>query len=576
MKKISILFISLIASSVFAQQSSVNPQQSMPRNVTIGIGLIKDSVSNLSLQYGIFDFLSHNQLTDKNGTKILPILTMKRGVTDYYINGKMTNKEFACNVWYTGKLIGKINIYPNKYTTVKETNTQTQNNINSEGLKNSKDVYYESVNKKRSEELAYRSAHVNFGDENTISEKELQNQLFNQLELLILGNNSNYNPKRNFSFYTQLFPIKSYSAQSSDIADNIFGVQEPLDNYKITKEKNSLDIAESVLPNFTSDKLNIFFFTSSYISSGMQDQANKFVFPLYRHSTPARLYYMCGKAAYYKKHYESAIECFYSGLFSILFATELSTNKEIIKRNLLKNLDSAYTKNNQLASAYLCKGLAELHNSLSASKIFAQDDNTVSQNFYKIGEMLTEVERKAKAARRDSRMATFQAVTAGLAAATSAVNDGLNGLSGQSLQTQSLANQMATFIGQSSDISMASYDATNAAANTFANAFSDVVADFKNNNIETDKPILAYDFLTIIVNKQVAIEQKVAILNFTDNIPALKEKVRNYYTLLNNGSNISANVINDIYRTLSKIEQSAYIAENFGKASDVNVIMNYK
>jgi hypothetical protein len=513
MKKLSYFILLLTVAACFVNQTYAKQKTS-----TLGIGFITDSASNISMQYSFFEFFSRNTLQDKDTAALEPVLTLRRGTTNYYFNGVLSPAGLHANLWHRATLVSS---------------------------------FFIPIERLKGNQLP----------------EKFQNELFAKMSQLIGKPVS----KVKLRYVSILTPPKFTpdDKKQAGIKDNlIMNVGRP---WLSLKEMNSLELAESV-SNYAAPELDIFFFNTGFINDGMKGSAKKVVMPLYKRTTPVYIYNYCGEVVTKRQHYDASAECFNSALLMLENVSAYSKEKEELKFRVLSNMDSVYSKTGQKASAALCRRLADLHWSVINSKVLNRLDDTLKAHATALAGFFGEVEANAYKARSASRNATFTSIVAATTAVASGVNDGLNGYSTTSAQTNQLVDQSTELLDQSYQMQSASLEATRKADEIFNHTFSDVATEFNTHaNIDADKPLLAFDFMQILTHRELAAEQKSAVIAFADNIAVLKKPVANYYRNFDDPQK-SAAALKEIYSTFKKLEFVIFKTEMSGKGSDVNII----
>src|SRR5258706_12600161 len=106
----------LISINIHGQKKQSAEQYNTIENtrdkITIGIGMIVDTPSQVSSQYAFYSLLEANPILTADKNTVLPVLTLKRGLTSYFVEGIYSSASINLKLWQKGILLKTIQITP--------------------------------------------------------------------------------------------------------------------------------------------------------------------------------------------------------------------------------------------------------------------------------------------------------------------------------------------------------------------------------------------------------------------------------------------------------------------------------
>jgi hypothetical protein len=572
-------------------------------NISMGIGYVTDSLSGISQQFYIYDMLAHNLLT-KGPKRIIPVLTLRRGLCEYYFTGSIRSPQSRFLLWQKGTLVDKFFI-----------NTP-ENFVLNDLMKR---LYIKLDSLIMGQVVPFKSLKLNFPDfpvTDFASTLSIKNNL--------LLNAANYTPPLDdyasisreylkpmadidtaslskvlsYSFNKQSLKNKSrnpdYVKYSTIIEDynktlpqypvipiNAQRDQGPI--YWIDKDLKTRNVSpetvkylECVYPLYTSNKLKGFFFESSFVDDKIKESAKQAILPLYKRPGAVLTYLQCGKEFAKLGFHDAAIESYLCGLTIVNNLNTTASFREFLKASLFEQLAISYRANNQGASAIICDNLLKMHKKLYNSHLYDTDNQSVTEATQKLSEYFGKVETDALEARSKKRSASWLSVLSTLGTIASAVNDASQGSSTPSDQTTQLMNSAMDNSTKAYEIKQASLTTTAKAAEVFNKAFGDLMIQLHiDNTLSATKPVFAIDFLMLLTDKKATNEVSQEINDFLLLMPGVQPVVTQYLYALNKTGSSPAN-IKDVYSKFGKLELEVYAAEASGTGTNEKNLLTYK
>lgn len=584
-----LVILLLLTNKCFSQQ---------PKTTTIGIGYFTDTPSNISYQYSVYRVLADNPLFKKDTTEIIPMLTLRRGLTEYFINGYMSQKKVVCNIWHNGKL----------ETTIKEV-------IDTKDKKKLLAQFYDRLNNAIGDMLSKKErnryyAHVHpatnvvrkyYSKLNSLATRQGAVKMVDY----ILPDITKGDVKYNMPLYAENTTPLSDKDQGliTAYAYSIGGLGEEEQQYMLSDEfrklsdneqeryvagkvrasavkeakmffprhkamtsvyKNGILSAESVSDIYTSDNVSGFLFNSSLVDEKLRYNAKKLALPLWKRAGTAVTYLQAGNEFNQDNLPDVAIECYSSALLMVDALNVSPSFKHYLKSKTFEAMAIAYQKNKQGASAYICNKLSALHRHITYSNAMVKQDAEYKEGVDKVVTFFNEVEANAKKAKSERSKATWAAIGNAMSAVGSTMQDAQNGLKSPSAATQTYVQDATNSLIATSDISSASVNATGKAATVFEKAFGDLVKEIQadNNNFSSTKPLFATDFAKLMCNEDIVKEQQNEILEVAKSTPALYDIVNRYC------EGKDSKLLKSIYVNFAKLEINIYSKEASGQITD--------
>ena len=410
-------------------------------SINIGIGYFTDSTSNLSDQYAIYKLLADNPLYKKDTTAIIPMLTMRRGLTEYYINGSMNARSIRCNLWHSGKLQTTIRLTATNKSELLSALYNRINELIGDNLsgKERRDIAFATASRpidrlsaKMSNRIPGNKVNVNGSEEANVTNADARYNMplysknsipplsyYGELVAAHVNSVGKLDPGVKDYLLSSEFEGLSPKGKRRYIAHHIDrAVARDLYNmYPQPKKKNmpvayndNIDMAGSVAAMYDTATLNAFLFTSKFIAQNLRDDAKKVALPLWKRQGTVVTYIQAG-INFNKQHMpDVAIHCLSSALLMVDGLSVCPSMKHYFKSKILEEMAGAYQKNEQGASAYLCNNLAQLHHTLQYSEEMTNEDESYRLSVDKLTEFFTQVEADAKNAQGKSRTATWGAI----------------------------------------------------------------------------------------------------------------------------------------------------------------------
>ncbi len=562
-------------------------------NISLGIGYVTDSLSGISQQFYIYDMLVHNVLT-KGQKRIIPVLTLRRGLCEYYFTGSIRSPQSRFLLWQKGVLMDKFYI-------------STPENFVSNDLM--KRVYIKLDSLIMGQVVPFKSLKLNLPE---LPVTDFASTLGIRNNLLL--NAANYTPPLDdytaiskeylkplanmdtaslskvlsYSFTRQSLKNKAknpdYVKYSTIIEDYnktlpqypaipinaqhdqgpIYWIDQDLKTRNVSPE--TVKYLECVYPLYTSNKLKGFFFESSFVDDKIKESAKQAILPLYKRPGAVLTYLQCGKEFAKLGFHDAAIESYLCGLIIVNNLNTTASFREFLKASLFEQLATSYRENNQGASALICDNLFKIHKKLYSSHLYDSDNQSVTEATQKLTEYFGKVEADALEARGKKRSASWLSVLSTVATIASAVNDASQGSSTPSDQTTQLMNSAVDNSTKAAEIKQASLTTTAKAAEVFNKAFGDLMTQLHiDNSLSATKPVFAIDFLMLLTDKKAVNEVSQEMNDFLQLMPGVQPVVTQY---LNGKSTSTPTDLKEVYNKFGKLELEIYMAEASGKTTN--------
>ncbi len=572
--------------------------------ISLGIGFIIDSISNMSSQFNLYDLLVRNVLV-KKGKKVYPVLTLRRGICDYYITGSISSPQSQFVLWENGKLKSRFTIstafnfvyddmlksiymkldsaitgrtLPAKSVKLSLPEIPVTDFASTQGVRYNLLLNAVNYTPPLDDYIAISKEYLKpTADIDTTTLSKLLSYSFTRLSIREKRKNSAYlrysSVLENYNRILPQFPLAAINKRKERIPFYQFETGLKVKNVN----PEPLRYLECLYPIYTSKTLKGFFFESSFVDEKAKNAAREAILPLYKRPGVPLTYLQAGKEFMKYDLYDAAIESYTAGLFVINSINAAASFKEFLKAALFTQLSAAYYANDQVASAIICSHLAGFHEKLYSGKYYVSDNQSMAEATSKLTEYFDKVETDAIEARKKKRAASLLGVLTTVTAVVSAVNDGYSGNSALSAQTQSYVNSAVDNIGKGAEIKDASRSATEKAAEVFKKSFGEMMDQLHNDNntINTSKPIFAVDFIEILSDNG-AIEQITSEMpGFLTAVPTLRPLVTRYFSQISAGNKEPA-LLKEIYLTLGKLELALFSIEATGKKSSEKTLLDYK
>jgi tetratricopeptide (TPR) repeat protein len=563
-------------------------------HITLGIGYIIDTVSNISNQFYFYDLFTRNSLT-RDKKKIIPVLTLRKQLCDYYLTGTI-GAQSSFYLWQGGQvketfsistggnfvydeMVSKLFI---KIAAAIADQEYTQRNVKLSLPKlpvtdfaSTKPIMFS---------LMLNAANYTPPLDDYVEISRVYLKPFVDIDTATLSKLLSYSFTRLSENQKNKDPAYVRYSASLDAYANILpqypetpvtARNEEIPLYWISgnlEQKNAgavtIRYLECLYPIYTSSKLKGFLFESPFVDASAKTAATNAVLPLYKRPGTVLTYLQCGKEFARMGDYDAAIESFSSGLLIVENLTAAGSFREYLKAALFRGLAAAYEANNQFASSLLSRSLADFHTKLYESNIFDASDQNMKENTQKLVDYFQKVQTDALAARSQKRAATWTGIFKSVAAAANAVTDAKAGLTTPSDQTNALTDNASASFSQAAAIKQASVDSSAVAAEAFNDNFSQMVSDLHTNNavLSSERPLFAMDFLELLQDKEERDLISSDVSDFLNLVPFLKPVVSQYLSPANQNSK-SPVTLDDVYASFASMEIDITNAEADGSST---------
>lgn len=571
--------------------------------LTLGIGYVVDSVTNISTQFYLYDFLVHNPIITSDKKTIIPVLTFRNGLCDYYLYGNIRNPQSKFYLLQKGEVKASI-VIPTTGTIVytdliktlytKIYSVLANQNGNGKSIKlslpeipvadfaSTKPIRHNlllnatNYTPPLDDYLSISKAYLKpMADIDSVSLSRLLSYSFTKLSQRAKYKDAAY--VRYSSVLEEYAKVLPEYPETPIKAD-----REPMPFYIINgnlKLKKTNDEAikylECVFPTYTSNKLKGFFFESSFVDDKAKTAAKQAILPLYKRPGTVLTYMQCGKDFAKVGATDAAIESFSSGLLIVNNLNTSFTFKEFLKASLFEELAKAYEQNKQLSSATICKNLSDFHKKLYNSHIYDSDNQTMKENTQNLTSYFEKVESDALEARSKKRSAFFTGLASVALSVASASVDASSGLSTLSDQTVAFVGNATANFDQAAAIKKASIANSEVAAEQFNESFGQMIDQMHfNSEASSDWPVFTMDFVELLSDKAALDVLSDNIKGFLQQVPYLQSMV-NEYLSASNATNKKPVTLNDIYAKFGKLEMDIITSESYGVATTQKDLLDY-
>jgi hypothetical protein len=348
-------------------------------------------------------------------------------------------------------------------------------------------------------------------------------------------------------------------------------------------EKNISDpikAAKSVFGTYKNNDIKAKLFARrfrKYVGEKMLSEARKIIYPLWKRPGTVLTFMQSGDDLFNSNNNDAAIECYMSALLMVDGLNVPARFKEYLKVSLFKRLSNTYKSNNEFASAYVCDNLSVLHNSLKYSNLL----NSYDIQFKKLSDDLSQFfctfEQKSVARTEviGNQILSLEYALGGLATAYS-YGSNLNASSSAAFNSYKQYMQgSADYLNESSQVDNAAVVSSGKIAQFYDSTFIKIVSQIQDGKslLSATKPYFAMDFVQILMNGDLAAEQRNSIISFANSIPSLKPLIASYF-----GPNVTTEdkikLVKTIYNTFAKLELTLFAIEASGKPSKVENVQN--
>ena len=581
--------------------NALNPNEA----VAIGVGTIIDIKSRISDQFYFYDLLVRNPMHTTEDKKLVPVLTLRRGLCEYYVTGNINADVNTFVLWKNGRQSAKFEIPNDRLFSLEDIFKKLYIRIDS--------VISNKAHTARSIRLSYPRSYLS----EFAATKPMRNN--------ILLNAVNFTPSLDdyaeitrayvkptmeidTATLAQLFS-PSYRRLSSkrkaknpqlgrytaalDECEQVIPESPFLDPHDRWENKHPMfyfdrqlkmkpmvstdfSFLEGLRPTYTNSKLGGFIFESSFVDDKVKNAARDAALPLYKRPGTVLTYLQCGKNFEGKGLPDAGIECFTAGLFMVDGLNVAPSFKEFLKASLFNEMAKCYRTNGQLASALISENLFRIHYKLANSHVYDKDNRSFYDATQRLIEYFDKVEADALEARKQKRAAGWAALAGGLVTAVSAYSDAVSGASTASSTTQMLAKMTTDSLEKGNEIKSASITATEKEGEVFDKAFGEMMSQLHadNSNLGASRPVFAMDIVQVLSNAKVAYEIKNDLADLQRSIPAIRPLLTSYFDGIDSGQ--SGTMLKDLYVKFGKLELEIYAEEAAGKVTSEKLLLNYQ
>ena len=563
------LCIGLLSSAQKKQAGEqINTLESTAGKTTIGIGMIVDTPSQVSCQYALYSLLNSNPVSTQANERIYPVLTLKRGLTTYYIEGVYSNASIDLQLWQKNTFRKTIHINPK--------------NVKDElpGELDLKEIYKEIARA-----MEGMPADESGKLKNTLafeSSDELVSKDAGSISTFIFASANNFIPP--IDFKKDLYNLFSDGAIETEYNElkELKGKKFKFTSFEEYVEKsypslaaqfqtpkfmpgNNMEQAQSVLRLYKIRKSELFFFSSKFVDDKAKIACRKVIFPLWKRPATAITYYAAAKGFMQEDYTDAAIEAYYSAL---MMTDGLNTYPSVIyylKSKIYSGLSEAQAKQGNAGSAVVAQQLSSLYSSLINAQATASRNQEFRKFSNEVSAYFAKIEQNAYAAKSEKRAAFWNTITSVVAMTASAINDGANGLSTLSPETQSLVNVASDNMNVVGDYKFNSLTSSAEAAAAFTSTYGDVIKQLQNvkNEVGVSKPVFSLDFVKRLGDKDLALEKKESFLAFGDQFPPIKEAVTKYFNASQDAEKSA--LLQEIFKSMATMELTLAVKEAMGE-----------
>ena len=370
--------------------------------ITLGITPIIDSVSNLSQQFAIFQFLLDNPIVINGRDTLHATLTDTRTFTYFAVSGTSQDNGYRIKIWQKDKVLAEI--------------VQDFSSKDAVTLKERLPVIATQIGKVIGQdhfELPRRLNYKNIYDSPNIIQDETKRSSF--IVSLFPDTSNYYIPRSGFLQHSELSYLKDrISNKGFDIA-----------NY------NAVKGAQLVSAIYSQKDDRLFFIRNGNVPEITKERVKKIVQPTSRRLGSALSYISTGLDSKASGEMDVAASCFYSALLLTNNLAGSVYEKAWIKRTIYRNMSEIYKKRNQFLLGGMFSLVADLNDSFLKSDFCKLAHVEYYQNLEKLAEVCSSVENSARTIQSNKNSAVLLGV---LSVATAAgAKGGIGNLSGMDI-----------------------------------------------------------------------------------------------------------------------------------------------
>jgi hypothetical protein len=589
MKKqpLCLLWVILVGISLttYAQRNQEGIQNNTIENtngkITIGIGMIVDTPSQISCQYAFYSLLHANPIITGGSNPVYPILTLKRGLTSYYIEGIYSTSSINLKLWRKNNLVKSIHFTPKEIkdespgkSDLREVYNQLTNaitgNYPDSKLSLKEIAAFESSDKLVSKDAGSISTFIYASSSNYIPNIDFKKDLYNLYNLYTEGNLENE--------FNELKELKGKKFKFKTFEEYVDKTYPELSVLFQTPEfipKNSLEQAQLVQRLYKLKSSDHFFFTSKYVDDKAKIACRKVVFPLWKRPGTIVTYYMAGENFLKEGYTDAAIEAYYSALLMSDASNTYPSVVYYLKSKIYNGLAEAQTKEGNTGSAAIAQSLSDLYKSLINANTIKERSREFKKLSSEVSSYFGKIEQNAYNARSQKRDAFWNTITSVVTMTASAANDGMNGLNTLSPETQALLDVASDNMDVESSYKINSLTSSAEAAQAFTNTYGDVVKHLQNtkNEISPGKPILSTDFVKRLSDNDLSAEKKEDFVAFSNKVPAFREAIAGYFNASKEDEKKS--ILQDIFKRMATMELTISIKESMGEKPGFDILSSF-
>lgn len=622
MKKYCYLILSglLVSLTSFCQQRGEKETYATIGNlnhrITLGMGMILDTPSNLSYQYALYSTLIENPVITVDNEKVVPVLTLRKGLCNYYIEGIYSKMVMELKVWKKNELLQTIRLTP-----ASPQDEQPGRSDRTALLNKLASVLGASLQSQKS-----RSK----GDERYRPLPYLTGNEVGGVESFIYSSAVNYIPEINFKtdlckMYSVASLEASYNKQKAIVGSKLKSLDEYLaksrpDLVKLFQTprfypKTCLEQAQMVARLYNITHSDNFFFVTDLISENQKNACVLSAFPLWKRPGTMLGYYQAGMNFLTAGYPDAALEAFYS---SLVTADNIAAPAALIvylKGKIYDGISLAQTNLGNAASVNYAFYMKEFSRDLLDAPVLDVRGYTFNLLSNAMGQYFQNIENNAFSARSQSRAALLNTPSGGSATSSSANDDrpspypNTTHLTALRQNSSSMSSdKMVAILNTTSAVIPATSNARNdepgslnsitphltaltqhnhaareqnadyivnprivrlQKALVFCNAYSLVPEKMEpaNANSLTQRPHFARDFVRSLGDTSLSQEKKEVFMAYASHFPSVKDAVVAYYQAV---PTADRNVLlMNVYRKLADIELTLAGKDNMGEKSNL-------
>ncbi|MDN3548947.1 hypothetical protein [Mucilaginibacter aquaedulcis] len=569
---VTVFFLSL---AVYAQKKKekevYNTIDNLKGELTIGLGMVLDTPSQLSYQYSFYDLLSYNPIISANGAKMYPVLTLRRGLTSYYVEGIYSKNAVDLKVWQKNTLLKTVRISPKDAAgdrpgekdlleVYKQLTFAITGTSHSDNVKLKKTDSFEPMDNLVNKDIGNIGTFIYSSAINYIPEIDFKTDIY----MMYTGPSAQ-------TEYSELKELKGSKFKFKDISEYIEKNHPELPLLFQTPKffpQKSLDQAQIVQRLYGVNHSNHFFFDSKFVDDKAKIACRKIAFPMWKRSGTILTYFQAGQNFLDAGYPDAAVESFHSAL-AMCDAANISPKLiYYLKSRIYDGIAKAQSNLGYSSSMNYAIYMKDFTDNLSKANIIIERDDAFKKLSTEVSTYFVKIENTAYTARSQKRAAFWNTLTSVVMATASAANDGLNGASTLSPETQSLLNVAGDNAAIVSDFKMNSLSSSSEATLAFNNIYGTVIRQMQENKGESAvaAPVFAIDFVKKLGDNDLAKEKKDAFLAYAEHVPIIKESLTKYFAA--SGQEQQA-LIRDIFKKLAGIEFSLSVKESIGENPDL-------